>query len=211
MAQAGASPGTMKKRIILVVLAAATAWWWYARAHAPAAWEGRPASEAPRQAADALPASWKSGDYAVSPLARFSARAVVLSRCNYRGGHDSALARTDFALGWGPMSEAALINRISVSQDMRWFMYSWRGDLGVPGTEISRSCANMHLIPADDTVRRELARTRRHDLLELSGYLVEVRHADGWTWRSSLSREDTGGGSCEVVWVESVKRARPGG
>ena len=31
--------------------------------------------------------------------------------------------------------------------------------------------------------------------------LVEVRGADGWTWRSSLSREDSGNGGCEVVYV----------
>jgi hypothetical protein len=58
-------------------------------------------------------------------------------------------------------------------------------------------------------VRRELDRVRRHDLIELSGYLVEVRHGDGWTWRSSLSRDDAGAGACEVVWVESVNRTRP--
>lgn len=199
----------MKKRIILAAGIAATAWWWYARAYAPADWQGRVAPEAPRQWVEGLPPSWKSGDYAISPLARFATRAVVLSRCNYSGGHDSELAPTDFALGWGPMSDAAVINQIKVSQDMRWFMYSWRGELAIPGEEVARSCANMHLIPANDSVARDLARARRHDLLQLSGYLVEVRHADGWSWRSSLSRDDTGAGACEVVWVESVNRSRP--
>jgi hypothetical protein len=36
------------------------------------------------------------------------------------------------------------------------------------------------------------------------GYLVEARGADGWRWRSSLTREDTGAGACELIWVESV-------
>lgn len=27
----------------------------------------------------------------------------------------------------------------------------------------------------------------------------------GWRWRSSLSREDTGDGSCELVWVERLE------
>jgi len=199
------------KRWILLAASVAALGWWYFRTHAPADWPGRPAAEAPRQWIEALPASWKTGDYAVAPLARFAARSVVLSRCNYSGGHDSALAPADYALGWGAMSEAAVINRIKVDQDMRWFFYSWRGDLPVDGSEVARSCANMHLIPANDTVREALAQTRRHDLLEISGYLVEVRHADGWVWRSSLSRDDGGAGSCEVVWVESVNRARPGG
>lgn len=201
----------MKNTLILAAGLVAALAWWYARAHAPASWSGLPAPDAPRQKAGPLPASWKSGDYAFSALARFEMRAIVLSRCDYSGGHDGALSPTDFALGWGRMSEAGVINRIKVSQDMRWFLYSWRGELGLPGHEVARSCANMHLIAANAAVRRELERTRRHDLLEISGYLVEVRHPDGWSWRSSLSREDTGQGACEVVWVDKVNRTRPGG
>ena len=34
--------------------------------------------------------------------------------------------------------------------------------------------------------------------------LIEVRGADGWRWRSSLTREDTGAGACELVWVERI-------
>jgi hypothetical protein len=47
------------------------------------------------------------------------------------------------------------------------------------------------------------------DVVSLWGYLVEVRGDDGWKWRSSLSRHDTGGGSCEVVWVERLEIRRP--
>jgi hypothetical protein len=30
------------------------------------------------------------------------------------------------------------------------------------------------------------------------------RAPDGWRWRSSLTREDTGAGACELVWVERI-------
>ena len=42
-------------------------------------------------------------------------------------------------------------------------------------------------------------------LIYLKGQLVEVKSSDGWTWRSSLSREDTGGGACELMLVEEVR------
>jgi hypothetical protein len=147
---------------------------------------------------------WKKGSYTFNALARFDAKAVVLSRKNYGGDHDGDVCRTDFALGWGAMSEAGVINALSISQDMRWFFYEWRGKPPAPPDEITSSCANMHLIPASEDVASELARVRRHELLEFSGYLVEVKHPDGWNWRSSLSRADTGAGACEVVWVERV-------
>jgi hypothetical protein len=131
----------------------------------------------------------------------------VLSRCNYSGGHDGELCPTDFALGWGAMSDAAVINLIEVSQDMRWFFFRWRGELPVPAEEVMHAAANMHLIPANDDVRRALKAVKRHDRLKFAGYLVEAQHPNGWRWRSSLSRTDDGGGACEVVWVERVERA----
>ena len=38
----------------------------------------------------------------------------------------------------------------------------------------------------------------------LRGYLVRVEAADGWQWRSSLSRADTGAGACELVLLEAL-------
>ena len=43
------------------------------------------------------------------------------------------------------------------------------------------------------------------DVVSLSGFLVDVSRADGWRWTSSLSREDSGGGACELLWVESAR------
>jgi hypothetical protein len=41
-------------------------------------------------------------------------------------------------------------------------------------------------------------------LIHLNGYLVEVHGPNGFNWRSSLSRTDTGAGSCELVWVANA-------
>jgi hypothetical protein len=57
------------------------------------------------------------------------------------------------------------------------------------------------LIPANDDVRRTLAKVEKGSVVRLAGSLVNVEHPDGWRWRSSTSRDDTGGGSCELLWV----------
>ena len=41
--------------------------------------------------------------------------------------------------------------------------------------------------------------------MRIEGWLVEARAADGWRWRSSLTRDDTGGGSCELVFVRDLQ------
>jgi len=41
--------------------------------------------------------------------------------------------------------------------------------------------------------------------VKLSGYLVDVRGDDGWSISTSMTREDTGAGACEVIWVEEFE------
>mgnify|MGYP003398699190 CR=1 FL=1 len=47
---------------------------------------------------------------------------------------------------------------------------------------------------------------REGERIALSGQLVRVEGDDGFRWVSSLSREDTGAGACELIWVEQLSR-----
>jgi hypothetical protein len=106
------------------------------------------------------------------------------------------------AVGWGPMSDSAVLEKLRITQDNRW--YQWRADAyPIPLDEIARSSSNMHLIAADKQVERDMRRVRPGAVVRMRGYLVEARGKDGFIWRSSLSRDDTGNGACELMWVES--------
>ena len=59
----------------------------------------------------------------------------------------------------------------------------------------------MHLIAADKSVAKQISRARSGQAVTMKGYLVEASRADGFTWRSSLSRTDSGDGACELMWV----------
>lgn len=176
--------------------------------HEPAAkWRGIPAPNVPVQTATALPKPFPHDSYTITPLARYDVTAVVLARERYRYDDVADLAPVDLALAWGPMSIAPVINELSVSQSARWYEYRWSGD-GPPLdlAQITAHSANTHCLPADATVRDTLLGVRRHELVRLQGYLVSVTGAGGFHWDSSLSRTDTGGHSCEVLWVTSVTR-----
>ena len=63
----------------------------------------------------------------------------------------------------------------------------------------------MHLIPADDFIRAQLLAVKQGSIVTLEGQLVEVRDTqEQWHWRSSLTRNDTGAGACEIIWVKQV-------
>jgi hypothetical protein len=137
----------------------------------------------------------------VEPLAGFSVEARVLGREDYHVGPDSAFSPTDLALGWGRMRDDAVLARLDISQSARWYHYRWKGDPPLPLDEIIRSSANMHMIPADPRVAAQLHGIRRNDRVRIDGWLVRIDADDGWRWTSSLRRDDSGGGACELVYV----------
>ena len=149
---------------------------------------------------------FRLGPATVTPLAGFSLQARVLSREDYRLGREAAYAPTDLALGWGPMAAPGLAERLHVTQGDRWYRYGW-GPEGppLPPRLIATHSANMHLIPADDTVARALAKVDADDVVRLDGWLVRIDGDNGWRWQSSLRRDDQGDGACELVYVCSLQ------
>ena len=141
----------------------------------------------------------------VTPLAGFSLEARVLSRKDYAGDDEAEFSPTDLALGWGPMAVAGMGERLAVTQRARWYHYRWPGAPPLPPAQIATHSANMHLIPADATVAATLARVRAGDTVQMEGWLVRIERDDGWQWRSSLRRDDTGQGSCELVYVCALR------
>lgn len=195
----------MKKLLVLAAFLALVAWWWHEPA---AAWPGMPAAREPVQTAAALPAPFAHGDYTITPLAHYEITAVVLARERYRNDRAARLAPVDLALGWGSMSSASIINELKFSQSGRWYRYSWNRE-GPPlePAQIARQSANTHCLPASPSIRKKLLAVRRHELVTLAGYLVEISGPDNYHWRSSLSRDDVRGGSCEVLWITEIHAA----
>lgn len=195
----------MKKWIVLLLLVFGG--WWLLR-DTPARWKGMPAPGEPVQTTNNLPAPFAHGEYRIAPLATYKIAAVVLSRDRYRFDPAAKLAPLDLALGWKSMSIASVLNELKITQSARWYEYSWRNEAPLDPAQIAKQSANTHCIPANENVKRQLLSVRRHDLVTLEGYLVEVAGPDGYRWRSSLTRDDTRGGACEVMYITSVSRRK---
>ncbi len=144
-------------------------------------------------------------DCYIHPMASFQVKGKVLSRKRYLFGRAARLSPIDLALGWGAMSDERILDTINVVQSGRWYRWITRGT-PLPRREIETHSANMHMIPSTPEIAKRIKRVREGELIELSGYLVRVRSDDGWNWRSSLTRTDTGDHACEVVYVEEFTR-----
>ncbi len=142
-------------------------------------------------------------------LASFEIEARVLSTKEYSSDRESELVPVDLALGWGAMSDSAVLDQLSISQNKRFYYYRWSNQPPIPPYEIVQHSANMHLIPADSDIEEQIRNARVGQIVHIVGQLVEARDSDGWHWRSSLTRKDSGAGACELVRVEAIEVRSP--
>ena len=147
------------------------------------------------------------GEFRLRPRAEFSATVRVLHREDYSIGPLAKLVPTDFAVGWGRMSDSTVLADIEISQGSRF--YFWRTEnWPIPRDEIEEHSANWHLIPENPGVRKVLGRLRTGSVVELRGQLVDIEGREGGM-RTSLSRGDTGAGACEILLAESARVVGP--
>jgi hypothetical protein len=195
---------SLKPWVVALLMAASVVYFLHDRASQRMLAGRGPIGETPTQSRTSA-APLKHGAFTIEPVADYSVRARVLSIERYRLGREAELSPVDFALGWGPMSDDAVLEQLSVSQTNRWYMYRWQGAPPLEPSIIVASSANTHLVPASRDVEQRLLDVRKGAVVRLTGYLINVQHPDGWRWNSSLSRTDSGGGSCELMWVTDVE------
>jgi hypothetical protein len=164
--------------------------------------DGVIASQQPTQDASNQQTFTHNG-YHITPLEDFAIEARVLAAKDYTFGREADLSPVDLALGWGSMSDEAILKDIKISQSNRFYYWQVQ-EFPIPRQEIETQSANMHMIPADAQIEKTLKSIRPGQVVKLSGYLIEAKANDGWRWKSSLTRSDTGAGACEVIFVKSL-------
>lgn len=171
----------------------------------PIDWSREPVQEPTDRPAFAV--DTRKGEMTIEPRAAFDISARVASDERYRADDGAFLVPVDLVMTWGKLPEEPYRSKVSYGQMARF--YAWHTsspDLDLRYVE-SHS-ANMHMIPANDNVRRALLAVGGGDPVRVQGLLVNARRADGFYWNSSLTRQDTGQGACELVWVEEIQIGR---
>lgn len=144
-------------------------------------------------------------DYKLKPLAHFSLDVRILHRKNYGYDRSAKLVPVDLAVGWGPMSDQAVLDKMEITQSMHFYWYQYQS-APIPKEEIISHSTNLHVIPATSVIASFCKSLRQGELVHLDGELVEATGPGIGTWRSSLSRTDTGNGACELMLVEGCTK-----
>lgn len=165
----------------------------------------------------------KEGVQKIKPLATYKIQGVVLSTSRYSESFDQAAVASswDVALAWGTVADPRVLNEIKPRQYGRFVF--WNGISPAaektlfpllrasketeklnPREILERNIANIHVI-CDNSVSRKIKRLRKGQVITLHGDLVEVQFpGTSRTWKSSLTRDDTGNGACEIMHVRSI-------
>jgi hypothetical protein len=146
--------------------------------------------------------SWSHKGAKIIPLATYDISARVVAIEHYSTDSSSFLSPIDFSVAWGPVSKQKVMDTYHFSISDRFL--SCYPDGKYDYDDLAKYIANMHLIPGNGQIEKELNAVKIGQGIQLKGHLVEARKGEDWFWKSSLSRLDSGNGACEVMWVDEV-------
>jgi hypothetical protein len=150
----------------------------------------------------------KRDRFTMIPLAEYKISGVVVSRESYSSDWDGEISPIDLAIAWGKLADPVSGRYVTYCQGSRWYHYKWREGAPVDNSYIASHSSNNHIIPASENICRAIKTIRRKDRVVLKGLLVNLRGTSKGrtvTWNTSLSRTDTGNGSCELFYVSHVR------
>jgi len=150
----------------------------------------------------------KNGLFTMTPLAEYKLSGVVVSKKSYSDDWNSKISPVDLAIVWGKLAEPEHSIYIVYRQRNRWYFYEYKAGSPLDASYVITHSANNHIIPANENVRRAIKTIKKKDRVALKGFLVNINGTyKGRTviWNTSLSRTDTGNGSCELFYVSKVR------
>jgi hypothetical protein len=150
----------------------------------------------------------ENGLLTLTPVAEYRISAVVVSKKAYDGGWESQISPVDLAMVWGKLAEPEYDKYIEYWQNNRWYFFRYKEGSPFDHSYVVTHSGNHHTIPANYNVRKALESIQKDDKVALEGYLVNVKgtyRGKAVFWNTSLSRNDTGTGSCEVFYVSKVR------
>ena len=157
---------------------------------------------------DSMVITVKNGSFGLTPKAEYTLSGMVVGRESYSDGWESTVSPVDLAIVWGKLAEPHHDKYVSYRQDGRWYFFKMRANSPFDTTYVTTHSGNNHIIPANQNVSKAVRSIRREDLVVLKGFLVNLKgiyKGKHVFWNTSLSRSDTGSGSCELLYVTRVR------
>ncbi|MGZ3615247.1 MAG: hypothetical protein ACXU9X_15280 [Thermodesulfobacteriota bacterium] len=150
----------------------------------------------------------KNGYLMITPVAEYKISGVVVGKGTYSSDWAGEISPVDLVIAWGKLAEPGSNRYITYTQGYRWYFYQCKAQSPFDYSYVTSHSSNNHIIPANENIRRAVKAVRRKDKVVLEGFLVNLKGTykeRPVIWNTSLSRTDTGSGSCELFYVSKVR------
>ena len=164
--------------------------------------------QTPCRSGESISRRIKGGSVSITPLAEYKISGVVVSKKSYSDDWEGEISPVDLAIAWGKLAEPDFGRYITFSHGYRWYRYQWKVGGPFDAMYVIAHSANNHIIPARENIQRALKVIKKKDRVVLEGYLVNLKgtyKGREVAWNTSMSRTDTGNGSCELFYVSKVR------
>jgi hypothetical protein len=150
----------------------------------------------------------REGQFTLSPRAEYQLTGVVVSKETYSYGWNAEISPVDLAIVWGKLAEPECEKYVSFSQRDRWYFFEYKPGSPFDFGYITSHSSNNHIIPANENIGLALRKIGKRDKVLLEGFLVNLNgtYKGGKVyWNTSLTRNDSGDGSCELIYVKKLR------
>jgi hypothetical protein len=164
--------------------------------------------QSPYKSEEPIVVEMKNGIFHLTPLAEYKVSGMVVSKKSYSDDWDGKISPLDLAIAWGKLAEPECGRSMTFWHAHRWYNYKWKEGSPLDASYVITHSGNNHIIPATENIYRGIKTIKKKDKVVLEGFLVNLKgtyEGRTVTWNTSLSRKDTGGGSCELFYVNKVR------
>ncbi len=118
----------------------------------------------------------------------------------------------DLCVIWGDFVAGGMYQRLSFDSDS-WTCWTYFPDGASIAEFKNNTLSNNHLLVDDNRIKATLLSAEVGDHVHFKGYLARYRNLNnGYHRGTSITRDDSGQGACETVYLESfeiIKKANP--
>lgn len=142
-------------------------------------------------------------DQKISLLEPFEGQFRILGSKQYTDDEQAKYSPIDYAVTRGLFTHPEIASQIQINQYDRYL--NWKmAKPPIPPQLATQLVSNMHIIPANPEVAKQITQVKRGDLVEIEGDLVQIDAKD-LTWKSALDWKGVGDGACKLIRVDSIK------
>ncbi len=163
-------------------------------------------------ATDAAPFSVTTNDtdYLIEPRYRYDLHGVVVSYGHHDGNYslhrlwNDHLNVADICIVWGDNANGVDLNRFSFRNGKFTCNYSTSDPVAWERFREDQ-ISNNHLLTEDEGLRARIGDVRIGDQVRVRGWLASYSNDDGFKRGTSTTRDDSGNGACETLYVEDFR------